>query len=291
MAVVKPDLIYAIERMLHVLYADKIPSQENCEELQSVLLRYLQALANNNNTEADDECGIQIEFTDITGEDIKSNDIIADLLQDQDSVKALFIIGLRKLVKEEELQLSKDQIINLMHKGYIAPLKIISDNESASFLGLTSKGWLCFQRSFIIQQLRKKLGYTALILPEWLAVPQQKWKLVAFERAAILRDYYVNILKVRDFMVFSFPENTQLLFGCSASETPDLIYACVKLEHTAFTLDEQKTLLKVIGAKEVTKVTLICKNEKSKKDVLASLKLPTSLVKKVDLLTMEENHE
>lgn len=291
LAEVKPDLISAIEGMLQVLNADKIPSPENCAELQSLLLHYINSLSKKSYVEKDQVYDVQIEFTDVTGEDVKSNDIIADLLRDQDSVEAFFVIGLRKLAKEEELPLSESQVADLKHKGYIATLKLISCDESVSYLALTSKGWLCFQRSFIIQQLRKKLGYTALLLPEWLAVPQQKWNQIAFKRAAVLRDYYINILGARDFMIFSFPENNQLLFGCSAGETSELIYTCAGLEHTAFTLDEQKTLLNVIRAQEVAKVALLCTDEKDGKNALASLKLSSALARKVDLITMEEKHE
>lgn len=292
MAVVKPDLISAIETMLQVINAGKIPSAESCAKLQALVRHYIKVVPNTMvDAEPDQTCDIQIEYNDITGEDVKSNDIIADLLQDQDAVEALFIIGLRKLAKEVELPLSEDRIASLINKGYIAELKIISSNGSASYLVLTSKGWLCFQRSFIIQQLRKKLGYTALLLPDWLAVPQQKWNRIAFKRATLLRDYYVTILRARDFMIFSFPENNQLLFGCSAGETTEVVYTCAGLRYTSFTSDEQKTLLKVIGAKEVAKVVLLCTNEVDGKNDLASLKLSSALARKVDLLTMEENHE
>lgn len=292
MAVVKPDLISAIEAMLQVMNAGKIPSSESCAKLQALVQHYIKAVPNGRvDAEPDQTHDIQIEFTDITAEDVKSNDIIADLLQDQDAVEALFVIGLRKLAKEMELPLSGDRITKLKNKGYVAELKIISSNGSASYLVLTSKGWLCFQRSFIVQQLRKKLGYTALLLPEWLAVPQQKWTLSTFKKAILLRDYYVTILGARDFMIFSFPENNQLLFGCSAGETTELIYTCAGLRDTSFTSDEQKTLLKVIGAKEVTKVALIYTNEMDGKSGLASLKLSSALARKVDLITMEENHE
>ena len=291
LAVMKPDLISAIEGMLQIINADKTPSKESYVQLQCFFLHYINVLSNRVNAGSDQVCDVQIEFTDVAGEDVKNNDIIADLLQDQETVKALFIIGLRKIAKEEELPLSEDQISNLIFKGYIATLKMIISDESASYLALTSKGWLCFQRSYIIKQLRKKLGYTVLLLPEWLAVPQQKWDRIAFKRAALIRDYYLNMSEARDFLVFSFPENNQLLFGCSAGETAELIYTCAGVEHTAFTHDEKKTLLKVISAKEVTKVTLLCTSEKDGEKSLASLNLSSALASKVDLITVEKNHE
>lgn len=291
MDVVKQDLISAIEEMLQDLNADRVPSPENCAELQSLLFHYANTIANRVDVEADPDNNIQIEFTDVTGKNVKNDDIIGDLLQDHVAVEAMFIIGLRKLAKETDFPLFEDQIANLIHKGYVSTLKIISREKSASYLVLTTKGWLCFQRSFITHQLRKKLGYTALLLPEWLAIPQQKWKQNAFIRATLLRDYYVNVLGARDFMIFSFPENNQLLFGCSADEMTELIYTCVGLEHIAFTEDDQKTLLKVIEAKEVDKVQLLYINEKIGENAVASLKLSSALSKKVQLITMEERHE
>lgn len=287
MAVVKPDLIFAIKEMLRVLNAGKIPSPQNCANLQTLVLHYVNALPYKADADLDRSYDdIQIEFVDVTGEDVKSNDIIADLLQDQDVIEALFVIGLRKLTKENELSLSENQIGNLMNKGYIATLKIMSNEESASYIALTSKGWLCFQRSFIIQQLRKKLGYTALLLPEWLAVPQQKWNRIAYKRATLLREYYIRKSGARDFMIFSFPENSQLLFGCSASNTSELRYTCAGLEHTSFTHDEQRTLLKVIMANDVSKVALLCIGDQDGENALASLKLTPALTRKVDLIIL-----
>ena len=287
----KPELVSAIENMLQVLNMNQVPSPDSCTALKALFQHYMDALARRLEAETVQECDIQIEFTDVPGEDVKSNDIIADLLQDPDVVEALCMLGLRKIAKTEELPLSEDQNAVLMSKGYGASLKIISDNENTFYFALTSKGWLCFQRSFIVQQLRKRLGYTAILLPEWLAVPQLRWNSIAYKRAIALRDYYISTARARDFLVFSFPENTQLLFGCSADKGSELEYTCAVIGHNTFTHDEQKTLLKVIGAKDVAKVTLICTNEMDGRHVLANLKLSFALKGKVDLIMMEEKYE
>jgi len=290
-AEIKPRLISSMESMVKLLEADKVPASDSCTELQVLFQQYVTTLSETASVSEVLQEDLQINFTDTPGEDVKSNDIIADLLHDPAVIEALFTIGLRKLSREEELPLSDEQRAWLIDKGYISPLSIASDCDRDSYIVLTSKGWLCFQRSFITQQLRKQLGYTTLLLPEWLAVPQTKWGSAAYRRAVILRSYYMNSVKMRDFMVFSFPENTNLLFGCSANKTMETEYACAVIDNLTFTKEEVKTLLKVIGADVVSKVHMICSDESIGTKALDALKLTVALSKKTDLIVLEETNE
>lgn len=287
-AEMRPSLVSAIKAVLSLLEADTIPPSDSYTELQGIFRQYMESLSEKQLNTVISKQGIQISFTDIPADEVKSNDIIADLLQCPDVIEALFIIGSRKLVKAEELPLSDDQKDWLTGKGYIAPLEIDNGSEKELYTVLTSKGWLCFQRDFITQHLRKKLGYTTLLLPEWLAAPQNKWGSCTYERAIVLRSFFIKTLHSSDFMVFSFPESTDLLFGCSAREGIDNIYACAVLENTALTQEEQKTLLKVISANEITGVQLICSSESYGKKICKQLKLSSSLSKKTGLIVLEE---
>ena len=58
-------------------------------------------------------------------------------------------------------------------------------------------------------------------------------------------------------MIFSFPENEQLLFGCEASDSKESVYTCAVSEKAVLTNEEKNTLLKVIDSDTVNRVILV----------------------------------
>ena len=289
-------LMSEINAMLLILDRDEIPSFDECNRLQSTIREYAGYLTQKKTAQADSDppinyvSDIRISFNDRSGEDVKSNDIIADLLGKPDLVAILYSIGRRKIVAENELSISKEQKEKLFSGGYLAILKIEMPAKDVEYLALTSKGWLCFQRKVIAQQLRKEQGVSSLFLPVWLAVPQIKWQPGTYQRALMLRSYYERKIGARDFMIFSFPENAQLLCGCYASPISNVVYACAVTEKNPLTEEEQKTLNRIVSSESVDHLCLISDSERYGKRVLEILNKKLQFVGKVELV-MENAYE
>ena len=289
-------LLSEIKAMLLILERDEVPPFDECNRLQSVVREYASYLSQKKAVPADpnppikDVPDILISFNDRSGEDVKSNEIIAELLGRPDLVAILYTIGLRKIVAENEIFISNEQKEKLFGGGYLATLKMGMSAKNDEYLALTSKGWMCFQRKVIVQQLRKEQGVSSLFLPVWLAVPQIKWRPGTYQRALMLRNYYERKVRARDFMIFSFPENAQLLFGCYASSVSDVIYACAVTEKFPLTEEEQITLNRVVTSESVGHLCLISESEQYGKKVLENLNKITQFVGKVELV-MEDAYE
>ena len=281
--------------MLIVLDKNVIPSIDECDRLQKIIREYVGYLKQKeaekiaSETPEIDVPDISISFNDVSSEDVKSNSIIADLLDKPELITILYLIGLRKIVEENELPISNEKRERLFLGGYLATMTIKMSAGNKEYLALTSKGWLCFQRKIIAQQLRKSQGVDSLFLPVWLAVPQTKWKPDTYPRAILLRNYYKRITEVRDFMIFSFPENTQLLFGCSASPTLDVIYTCAITEKSPLTEEERITLNRIVTSESVNRLYLISESEQYAKTITGFLNIKPQFASKVELV-MEDDY-
>lgn len=288
---IKKQLIFKMSNMLETLRLSVIPSSFECVELQKLLREYLKYLSDKAIKEETlqkyEQIKTQIVFNDISTEKIKNNDILADLVSDPVIVSTLYTVGLRKLVLEEELTISAEQKLWIAEQGYIAQVSIVDNSNKHIYLALTSKGWLCFQRKTIIQQFRRSQGYTSLLLPKWLAVPQTKWFPETYKKALLLRRYYVDELKARDYVIFSFPENDQLLFGCRADKAKEIVYACAVTKDILMSEEDKKTLQRVIVADTVNQVCLVLINAMYSQQIIDELKLKPAVLEKIQTYVME----
>jgi len=281
--------------MLMVLDKNIIPSIDECDRLQNVIREYVSYLKQKEAEKTVSEppkisaTDISISFNDISSEGVNSNSIIADLLDKPELITILYLIGLRKIVEENELPISNEQRERLFGGGYLATLNIKMHAVNKEYLALTSKGWLCFQRRVIAQQLRKSQGVDSLFLPVWLAESQIRWKSDTYQRAILLRNYYKRITEVRDFTIFSFPENTQLLFGCSASPTPEVVYACAITEKSPLAEEELITLNRIVTSESVSRLYLISESEQYGKTIMGFLNIKPQHANKVELV-MEDDY-
>ena len=280
---IKSQLVLKTKRMLDTINAGTIPGESECVELQGICREYISIILHTQEEAGDhgnDKDNIQILFTDITGDNVESNTIIADLLAEPSIISLLYGIALRKIVKDEDLVITDFNRKWMIDRGYVSKLAIKDIEGSDEYFSLTSKGWLCFSRTNIVHQVRKKLGYTALFIPDWLANPQLKWKPATYCRAILLRKYYKSNAGSKDYLIFSFPENEQLLFGCYADSQKEVEYACAIPEKAPLTKEEKHTLLKVITSDTVHTVILLVTALSSGEKTIESLDLKGSISNK-----------
>lgn len=261
---IKGQLVLKAKKMLDTINAGTIPRESECLELQDIYREYLSVViykqgkaSDHNHGNGNDKDIIQILFTDTTSENVESNDVIADLLAEPSIISLLYVIALRKIVKEKDLVITAYNKKWLLEHGYVSKLTIKDVGVSDQYYSLTSKGWLCFSRTNIVHQVRKNLGYTTLFIPDWLVNPQLKWKPATYHRAILLRKYYKKNTYSNDYLIFSFPENEQLLFGCYADSRKEVDYTCAIPEKAPLTEEEKHTLLKVIASDTVHLVNLL----------------------------------
>jgi len=287
-------LISGIEEMLRIINKDSIPPVRECLELQNLFRIYIECLSRENKPGEElghKQSGIRVDFKDVSADGLKSSSIIADLMSDPSLITSLYVISLRKLVIEDELPIDENKRKWLTDQGYITHLTVSGEHEAQKFIVLTSKGWLCFQKKTIAQQLRKRYGLETLFLPEWLAASQIKWIPETFHRALVCREYFKQNSNCEDYMIFSFPENEQLLFGCESNVEQDIVYICAVTEKAPFTENELDTLKKVISNVNVNRVILATSNVENGQLLIRKLKLSTDVAEKVTVFVMEERNE
>ena len=91
-------------------------------------------------------------------------------------------------------------------------------------------------------------------------------------------------------MIFSFPENAQLLFGCYAGSVSDVVYACAVTEKFPLTEEEQITLNRIVTSESVGHLCLISESERYGKKVMENLNRKPQFIGKVELV-MEDVYE
>ena len=283
---INSQLVFNIQKMLDTINAGTIPGESECVELQDIYREYIANVIyrqGKDSNQGDNNANIQILFKDTTSDNVDSNDIIADLLAEPSIISLLYVIALRKIVKEEDLVITDYNKKWLMEHGYVSELILKDVERSDQYFSLTSKGWLCFCRKNIVHQVRKKLGYTALFIPDWLVNPQLKWKPVTYHRAILLRRYYKKNMDPKDYLIFSFPENEQLLFGCYADSLKKVEYTCAIPERASLLEEEKHTLLKVITSDTVHHVILLVTDSSFGQKIVESLDLEGSISNKASV--------
>ena len=275
------------------------PTIDECTDLQIILGEYIEVILKKSGMpeplaerkedqlDAIDQTDVIINFTDIPGDETKSNDIIADLLSVPSFIDALYAIGLRKIARTEEVPVDDSIKRQLLRNGYVSALSIKVGRKKEDFLALTSRGWLCFERKNIAKQIRKERGYTSLMLPEWLSAPQTKWMPTTYLRALLLKRYFEKSASKEDYIVFSFPENVQLLFGCQSKASKDIEYVVAAPEKAAIKAEEMSTLKKIISSHIVNQVIILTSNNEYGQSLLKILQKENAGSEKAKLVNME----
>lgn len=294
----RTQMITRMEDMLAQFNTALFPTRQEFEELEDLLGQYKLCLENKpkETAPADEDTAaiaksFYVLYRDIAPDDIQSSDILMDLLEKPRYIAAIFSIGLRKLVSPMDIQLSdsdRDALINL---GYLAPITVTQGMVSKHYLGLTSKGWLCFRRKNIAQRIRRTHGYATPLLPEWLAVAQSKWTDKEYRQTLLLRKHFLAKEGVNDYVIFSFPENSQLLFGCRAEESENVEYTIVLPLSEFWTDDDKDTLRKVISADSVQKIHLVSTDGASANAAIQELALKSGVRGKIENNLLEDMDE
>ena len=294
----RTQMLTCMEGILAEFNGDKFPDEQEFEELEGFLRKYKLYLEIKTETSSPvDRDNAEIEerfhvlYRDVSADDIQSSDIWMDLFGKPEFLAAIFSIGLRKLVSPDDIQLSnsdRDELINL---GYLAPITVTQGTVLKNYLGLTSKGWLCFRRRNITQQIRRTYGYAVPLLPEWLTVAQSRWTEKEYRQTLLLRKYFLTKEGLNEYMVFSFPENTQLMFGCSEEESVKVEYTIALPLAGLWTDEDKETLRKVISADSVQKIYVVSTKRASANETIQELALEPDAESKIEIHLMEDMDE
>lgn len=260
---ITPRLISGIDIVLERLIRDKLPSVNDIDSLQQLLDRYIKVLNEQEEKEQVSRERQQVVVT-MARPSVKytATDVIADIRSDPQYLQILFFIGLRKIARMSDIPFSADKIENLFHKGYLTVVQIdLNQSDASEYYTLTVKGWSCFTSESITQQLKNSLGMTAVFIPTELSVDQTKWTEETYQRAVMIQQYYGGISANTEYMIFSYPENEAILFGCMAEKSKTADYVCAVLKSDAVNEANQNILSNVLRADGVGSITLIADSE------------------------------
>ena len=152
---------------------------------------------------------------------------------------------------------------------------------------LSEKGWYCFTRTGIIQQIKKSIPNSFYNIPSRCLIDTKSWDAISFARASLLQKYYERKALLQNYLIFSFTECSSLLFGCEVSEDPEVHYSCAIISETELAKNEVTTLQQLITSKEIDSITLLLGNS-TKEKITSQLNLDENKQKKVTFYIWED---
>lgn len=250
------SLLSALEPMLRGLIEslrrNTIPPERDIAELQTVLRGYLDGL--HQQEPAGDGPGT-VRFEDCSGRGTTDAELTGELSRCARAGEILFKAASRKLIAEQSPLLSADGAQTLLQCGYLAPVEIRSSFSSGTFLTITSKGYRCFTRKGLAQQLRKAQGFPAL--PAGLRIPPEAWSASLFRKAILLYWYYER-QGTREYLIFPAPQGQETLLGCAVPPAWDSGYSLAWIGGPDAPPQDAEYLRTLAGSPAVSAVTVVC---------------------------------
>ena len=273
MSEIKPKLISSIDLVLEQLSNDRLPSVDDINELQRLFDLYITSFHDQviKKQRPQEEKQLTLKKEE-TGPEFTSAEVVADIRQNPKYLEILFFIGMKKIAEVNTVPFSSDKVKNLYRKGYLTLVNIKGKcSNNTEYYTLTDKGWSCFVRKNVAQQLRKALGMTALFIPAELSASQEKWTEETYQRAIMIQQYYGGLSESAEYMIFSYPENETYLFGCMMDKGNTVDYVCAALEGDHFNESVQDMLRKILTSSGVTSVTFIADKEVTATQMIKTL--------------------
>ena len=292
---VRARLLSGISQVLKTISGGAVPAVKECEDLQKAINSYVDYIEAINRTSVSSEKTLTVPLAnDDTEKEIDKEAVVYDMLQDPVYLSILFHIGLRKIVRTDQLAFPAEKTEILLQKRYIATISLNINDKSMSYYVLTTKGWSCFADKSISQQLQKRIGISALLIPKQFAGPQNTWTEKMFLRTVFIQRYFEENESGKDFMIFSFPENPQLQFGCLSDGFDEVRYVTAVLDDDYRENSNIEMIQTVISNSAVNKLLLISYSEKAllgiKKEISAK-EMPADDIAKLCILPWGVNHE
>lgn len=259
----KAALVQQFKKLMSVLDMNQFPEPDECYKARQLLLQY-EKLKTSPARTVEKGLSSTTTFYDPGIKGARARDIIKEITADPEYISILHKLALMKVLPTSCCAFSKEKTQLLVEKGYIIQYAInIEDSEVVCF-SLSSKGWLCFTRKTVVEQLKKRLGIQMLYIPADLCLSVSGWETDNFVKALVLSNYCWDEINQTDYLVFSYPENRNLLFGCVSRESGSFEYSTPVLCHKLLTKEDLSILEKIIKDRSINKLTLLFLTSKDK---------------------------
>lgn len=260
---IKTSLIQQFKMLMLVLEKDQLPDPDDCIRARQLLRKYEEL---KNALEKVDDNGLpsKITFRDSVVTGISARDIVKDITADPEYLTILHKLALIKVLPTSRCNFSKGKIEFLLEKEYVVQYYITVKDSEIFCLSLSAKGWLCFTRKTVVEQLNKRLGKRMLYVPADLCFSVNEWEDDNYLKALILSKYHWNETERTDLLVFSYPENKKFLLGCVPSDSGFFEYSVPVINTESLSKEDISVLKKIISDNSISKLTLLFSNLKDK---------------------------
>lgn len=290
---VKSALILQFRKLMAALDLDQYPASAECDKAKQLILQYIAIKSNLG--EIDNKGlseSIRVTYEDINVIGIRARDVIKDIAGDPVYIATLHSLALKKILPIDYCDSPKDKLEFLIKNGYIVQvcLKVGKDHEVVCY-SLSSKGWLCFMRKGIIEQLNKRLGTKMLYVPADLCSSVSNWNNEDYLKALILNKYYHRIQTQNEYLIFTFPEARDLLIGCVPDETESIEYVFPVLNRRLLSDESLHAIELIANTESISKLTVLLPSLEAKQAVEQALANRKSVERKVGYYIMENKDE
>lgn len=255
-----------LAKLIQDLRSNLIPSAGQCEKICALLARYAEAAKTAEGKELQKHNAKRVHFVDYTGGAKAVKD--KTLLKNQSAIKILSRAGLEKLVSIHDIGVDQALLGQLLNAKLIAGISDESDQTSADFFALTTKGWAWLTS----KEFQKNAENILPIFPARLGIEPDLWNELTFRRAKMIHAYYHEAPSMHEYIIFAFSNNKQLLFGCKVADTVDVSYVCPYSFDEIPSDEDVDTLCEVIEAPELKMLTIISTDDIGINDMPVKIK-------------------
>ena len=291
---VKSALILQFSKLMAAMDLDKYPDLAECDKAKQLILQYIAIKSNFEKAGKNKEPtgSLQVTYEDINVTGIRTRDVVKDIAGNPAYITILHSLALKKILPLNYCDYPKDKLEFLINNGYIVQVCLKEGkNHEILCYSLSSKGWLCFIRKGIIDQLNKRLGSKMLYVPADLCNSVIDWDNEDYLKALILNKYYHYIQAQNEYLIFSFPENRDLLIGCIPDETESIEYVFPVLNRQLLSNELIHTIEIIANTESICKLTLLLPSLEVKQAVEKVLANRKSVERKVAYYIMENKDE
>ncbi|MEG0836232.1 MAG: hypothetical protein RR413_12400, partial [Christensenellaceae bacterium] len=236
---------------LQDMKANTIPLASQHEMLCDLLVKYAEAAQLGSCKSPQNDAAKRIRFTDYVGNiNVGKDDIF---LKNEKIINMLCRIGLEKIVSTRDIGIDQELLRQLVDANLVTDISTDTDLENNICFALTTKGWNWMKS----KNFQKKSQNSLPTFPTLVGIETNFWNELSFRRAKLIHDYYNEYPTTYGYIMFAFPQNKQLLFGCEISETVEVSYVCPYVFNEAPLKKDVDTLCEILNTSKVKVLTIV----------------------------------
>lgn len=256
------DLLPVADNLIRSLRHKQIPGAETISTAEALLTEVILRIDLDHMTE--DQIGTAVFHNSFGGE--LTDDYVTDLLtQLPDIWNTMVEIARRKLISSDDTMAAGETVQLLIKEGFLAPVEIRTCFGEGKFYTPTSGGYRLLSICGSLQTTETSQPLSSL--PDGLLYSPENWNAVSFCKAFLLQQYFKK-QDISRYLVYSTPENSNILLGCPISVSPEVRYCYAWISHSANSVGDREYLRELISSTTVNEVIVVYPFEKDEEEIM-----------------------